>query len=170
MKKYLLLLPTAILPYYILLTLFVLIKTISEHLLTFLFFGLWVLIPLSLICSIVWLFRSIAHEQNTCEAAKAAMMLKLIHIPAYLLIFLCSLLFLITIFTAGLSLVLLLLDAITITASGLIGLAAVLRCKDEHLLTGKAALLQGLLQFVFCIDIISIIWIYRKTQVSGDLL
>ncbi|MBR3866746.1 MAG: hypothetical protein IKM54_03005, partial [Butyricicoccus sp.] len=97
-------------------------------------------------------------------------MLKLIHIPAYLLIFLCSLLFLITIFTAGLSLVLLLLDAITITASGLIGLTAVLRCKDEQLLTGKAALLQGLLQFVFCIDIISTIWIYRKTRVSGDLL
>ena len=52
----------------------------------------------------------------------------------------------------------------TIALSGLVGLAAVLRCRMEGRLTARAAIVNGILQFVFCADVISAIWVYRNTK------
>ena len=57
-----------------------------------------------------------------------------------------------------------LLDVLAIFLSGLVGLAAVLRCRAEGRLTDKAAIVNGIFQFVFCADIISAIWVYRNTK------
>lgn len=48
--------------------------------------------------------------------------------------------------------------------SGIVGLAAVLQCRREGILTKKAAALYGTLQFVLCADIVSIAILYRKTK------
>ncbi len=42
--------------------------------------------------------------------------------------------------------------------------AAVVRCRVEGRLTAKAAVVNGILQFVFCADVFSAIWVYRNTK------
>lgn len=89
---------------------------------------------------------------------------KLLHIPAYVLFFLMALLCLTTIFTFVISVFFAAADIAVISVSGIVGLAGVVRGAKEKKLSGAAALLHGILQFVFCLDIISAIVIYRKTM------
>ena len=94
------------------------------------------------------------------ELALANMLMKLIHIPAYVLWFglgLAMLLF------AG-PILAFVMDAMAIALSGLVGLAAVLRCRAEGRLTRKAAVVNGFLQFVFCADVFSAVWVFYKSR------
>jgi hypothetical protein len=56
------------------------------------------------------------------------------------------------------------MDVIAISLSGLIGLAAVLNCRGEGCLPTGKTLLYGVLQFVFCVDIFSAVWIWREAK------
>lgn len=53
------------------------------------------------------------------------------------------------------------LDEMTIVLSGLIGLGGVIGSLIENKIYRRKAVLHGILQFVFCADIISSIVIYR---------
>ena len=89
------------------------------------------------------------------------MLIKLFHIQNYIVLFLGAML----LFAIPMVPVLIwVVDVMTIALSGLVGLAAVLRCRVEGRLTNKAAAVNGILQFVFCADIISAIWVYRNTK------
>lgn len=90
-----------------------------------------------------------------------SMMAKLIQIPNYVALFMLGGL---TIAFAAVAAVVWVVDMMTIVLSGLIGLTAILRCRAEGRLTNKAALVNGVLQFVFCADIFSAIWVYRNTK------
>lgn len=39
-----------------------------------------------------------------------------------------------------------------------------LRCRAEGRLTTKAAVLNGILQFIFCADVFSAVWVYQKSK------
>ncbi|QQO10867.1 hypothetical protein [Breznakiella homolactica] len=91
------------------------------------------------------------------------MKIKLIQIPAYVLIFLAGLLLLSTIFTMGISVVLMVLDIMAVFLSGLIGLAGVIRGFLEKKISKKASVIHGFLQFIFCADVISSIILYKKS-------
>ena len=89
------------------------------------------------------------------------MVIKLFHVQNYIVLFLGAM------FLFALPMVpvmIWLLDVLAIFLSGLVGLAAVLRCRAEGRLTDKAAIVNGIFQFVFCADIISAIWVYRNTK------
>ena len=62
------------------------------------------------------------------------------------------------------------MDAMAIDLSGLVGLAAVLRCRTEGRLTRKAAILNGILQFVFCADVCSAVWVFYKSGKREEFL
>ena len=94
------------------------------------------------------------------ELALADLLIKLVHIPAYVVWF-----------VLGVAMILFLgpliafvMDAMAILLSGLVGLAAVLRCRAEGRLTRKAAVIHGVLQFIFCADVFSAVWVYRKSK------
>lgn len=90
------------------------------------------------------------------------MVIKLIHIPAYIAIFLFGLLCMLTIFTVGISFVLVIYDVLAILFSGMIGLVGVIQAFREKKLSLGKAVTHGIFQFVFCIDVISSIIVYRK--------
>lgn len=94
------------------------------------------------------------------ELALANMLVKLVHIPAYVFWFAAGILFFLFM---GAPLAFM-MDAMAISLSGLVGLGAVLRCKKEGILTGKQTVIHGILQFVFCADVVSAIILYRKTK------
>ena len=103
---------------------------------------------------------------TACELALANRFVKLAHIPAYVFWFAAGILFL---FFMGAPLAFF-MDVMALSLSGLIGLAAVLRCREEERLAGKAAVLHGVLQFVFCADVFSAIWVYIKIRKEKERL
>jgi len=98
------------------------------------------------------------------------MVIKLVHIPAYVAIFILGFAFLLTIFTFVFSIFLFILDVMTIFLTGVIGLSGVIRGYFEKKLSMKSAVIHGILQFVFCVDVISAIIVYRKAKKSSQYI
>ena len=98
------------------------------------------------------------------KLAMANMIVKLLQIGHYVTLFLFAvsgalILFLFPMLAA----IAFIVDVMTIALSGLVGLAAVLRCRVEGRLTTGAAIVNGILQFVFCADVFSAIWVFYKS-------
>ena len=132
--------------------------------------GLYVLLSLfalfvaAFICAINIFITSILFKRSARELLRINMVIKIIHVPAYILIFFIGLFSLITIFTAGISVALIILDGLTILLTGLIGLAGIIRAFVENKLPKKTAILHTVLQFIFCADVVSSIVVYRKVK------
>lgn len=94
------------------------------------------------------------------ELALASMLVKLIQIPAYLFWFVMGVL----LFLFMGPVLAFVIDVMAIILTGLVGLAAVLRCRKEGRLTKGQAALFGILQFFFCVDIVAAIILYLKTK------
>lgn len=101
------------------------------------------------------------------ELAKQSMMIKLAHIPAYLLHFALGVIgFLMSVWGVGLILWTVLIDGLTITLSGMIALSGTVCCKKEGILSGKESLIYGILGFVYCVDVISGVILFKKVRTS----
>lgn len=92
------------------------------------------------------------------------MLIKTISIPAYVAIFVIGVACMFTIFTFAISFALMILDAMAILLSGLIGLCAVKRCCDGKALSANKMIPYCVLQFVFCADVVASIIVYRKAR------
>lgn len=53
-------------------------------------------------------------------------------------------------------------DAALLT--GLIGVAAVVRCRSGHALSKKSSVVNGILQFVFCADVVSAVVVFVQAS------
>ena len=93
------------------------------------------------------------------ELALANAWIKLIHLPIHMFWFNMGLLThffvwrLLAFFMGG-----------AIALSGLVGLAAVLRCRAEGRFTTGVAVINGILQFVFFADVLSAFWVFDKSE------
>lgn len=171
MKQYIPLLPLIFVPYALL---FVLIGIYNgwfpgdayDHTIVNVLAGLVALYALALVCVIIVFIASLAGKGNPLKRLRVNMVVKLIHIPAYILIFVIGFLCLFTIFTFGISIVLMVLDAFTILLSGLIGLSGVIRSYKENIISKRTAKIHGVLQFVFCADVVSAIILYGTVKLS----
>ena len=105
------------------------------------------------ISSLVTLLTGLIHKWSAREFLKANMIIKLVHIPAYVLIFIIGLLAMITIFTMAISFLLMLFDFLTIVISGMIGLGGVIRAYQDKSLSRGMAVLYGILQFIYVADV-----------------
>lgn len=119
---------------------------------------------IALICSIVNFFKNIISVKNAQEILYTNMIIKLVQIPAYVFIFFVGLMGLFTIFTMAISIVLLVLDSLTIFLTGLIGLSGIIKGCSEHKISKKESIFHGMFQFIFCLDIISCIWLYKRVE------
>jgi hypothetical protein len=122
----------------------------------------------ALIFTIIVFIKNIILKQDSQKLLKINMTIKLIHIPAYVLIFFASLLSFMTIFTMGFSIAFFVFDCMTIFLTGLIGLSGLIRCLIENKLPKKTIILNAILLFVFCLDVISSIIIYKKIKKIND--
>ena len=105
------------------------------------------------------------------KLALASMIVKLLHIGHYMTMFLFAasgalLLFLFPVMAA----IALTTDVMTIVLSGIVGLAGVVRCRAEGRLTARAAVVNGILQFIFCADVFSAVWVFYNSGKSGGSL
>ena len=70
----------------------------------------------------------------------------------------------ITIFTIGVTFILMILDGMTIILSGLIGISSIINGLRENKISLKQAVIHGVLQFIYCADVISSIVLYRTVK------
>lgn len=171
MRRYLQFFLIAIFPYLIAFALICmykgyLIDTVFHHNVYPLLLILIVMYVVALVCAVIAFVASLKKKRKILEVLRVNMIVKLIHIPAYLFIFVVGLLCMITIFTFGITIVLMIFDGMTIVLSGLIGLGGIIRSLRENKISIKVAVIHGILQFVFCADIISSIVIYRKVKAT----
>ena len=159
MKKYLLLLPTVVFPYCILFAVycifsgFLMERVFRDNAMVLM--GVLVLTwVIAAVFAVLFLILGLSREWDARELVKVNMVIKLIHVPAYIGIFLIGCACLITIFTAGISLALALLDSLAIILSGMVGLTAAIRSRAGYKL--------ALLQFIFCADVIGAVLLYKK--------
>lgn len=121
---------------------------------------------IALMSALIVFFRGFSAKgmKKSLDVLRTNWIIKLIHIPAYLLIFVLGLLCTMTIFTIGITLVLMLLDGMTIMLSGLVGLGGIVGSLKADKIPVKRAVIHGILQFVYCIDIVSSILLYRTVK------
>ncbi|NDO47155.1 hypothetical protein [Clostridium sp. MD294] len=128
------------------------------------FFYICIFWLISFINAICIFIKNITHKRNALQLAKINMIIKLIQIPAYIVLFIVGIACMFTIFTFGISFVLLALDCASIFLSGLIGLSAVKQNYTEGIFSIKELFLHSILQFIFCADVISAIILFRKSK------
>lgn len=105
---------------------------------------------------------SIRKSWDSLSLAKTAVIVKLIQVPAYLLIFVMGVLLLLTIFTIPFAIALFLFDCITLCLTGLLTIAAAVNAARQRYITAKCAIWVGVLQFVFVADVVSTMVFFSK--------
>lgn len=164
MKK-LLLIPTMLFPYSFGLFSLIYVSSLdadfAEHILLG-FFALSLISPL--ICNIIFLLLS--RKDDAHSLIGAALLVKLVHIPSYIFIFLLGVGASIMIFmTFALILMLILFDYMVLASSGMISVFALAKNIKNNKIISVIALIC---QFFFCADVISlfVLWINSKNSTA----
>ena len=100
------------------------------------------------------------------------LIIKLCHIPAYLIIFILSLIFLISVWGTMVVFVFILYDLWCIGMSGSIAAASLYKTMCSHQLTIRQTIRFGILEFLFVIDVFCALYLFfyvRKKTVQPEL-
>lgn len=172
------LVPTALFPYVILgaltLTLFSSENSVFEFIMVSLFnsniwnlaFILLLYCIAAIVCNLIFSLDGVNKARDTLSLAMTAMLIKLIQVPAYVMIFVFGVLLMITPFTIPFTLVLFLLDCLTLVLSGLVTTVAVVNAVRRGAIKLNEAILFVLLQLIFCADVVASILLYKKVKVN----
>ena len=90
--------------------------------------------------------------------------MKLVQVPAYVLIFALGAVFVMTIFTIPFSIGLFVIDCLSVFMTGLFVISSVIATIRNNTFTLKEVIWVILLQFVFCADVISSVVFYIKLK------
>ncbi|MBQ9327077.1 MAG: hypothetical protein IJ225_00895 [Solobacterium sp.] len=99
--------------------------------------------------------KKILTKEEIYTLAGSYRTMKLLQIPAYLIIFATGVLCLLTIFTFGISVILLIIDGIGVALSGIYALAVLQKLRERELITTTRQIVLGVMSFVFCLDVIA---------------
>ena len=131
---------------------------------------LFIIVAVSCVLSIISFVLSICKKWDPVSLAKTSAIIKLLQIPAYLLIFVLGVLLLISIFTFAVSFILCFLDCLTLVLTSLITVAAIVNARRQRLITKTEAVIFSILQFIFVVDVIfSILFLFKifKREKNG---
>ena len=119
---------------------------------------------LASLLSFIYFLVGIFKNWDALSYAKWAMIVKLIQVPAYVVIYAVSFLLVFTIFTIPFSVGFFLLDCFAVFLTGLLTIGAVINSIRQGALTFKETFWIILLQFVFCADVAAAIILYKKLE------
>jgi len=175
---------TILLPYLVLFALALIFLSgdirIFEWIMEYVFWGngLLLIAVLLLYCVFVGILNVtclLSHMRQRKDAlllAKTAVKIKLLQIPAYILIFILGVVMIITIFTIPFSIGLFLFDCVCLCMSGLWTVCAAVQAMRQGICKPQEAFLFIALQFIFCVDVISSIVFYillkKRRQINAE--
>lgn len=167
MKKYLLAIPLVLYPYSAfgaLVGFFATLNKTDSVVLAALFPIICSLIWLAaLICTVLIAIFSAVKKEDPTALSKLNMIIKLIHIPAYFLLFIMGMLLSMGGMFLGIFLPLVMfLDWGAICLSGTVGAVSASRAKADGMLTTGKAVIFGIMQFIYCFDVIFSIVLFVK--------
>ena len=116
------------------------------------------------VISIVYSILSIYNEWDPLSIAKTAMIVKLIQLPAYIMIFIVGAFLILTIFTIFFSIGLFLFDCLSLFITGILVVSAVVNSEKKGVFKAKQVIWVIIMQFIFCLDVISSIVFYIKLK------
>jgi len=160
-------LPTSLLPYAVIVILSLVFFYRGNNMtvfLPYLILGLFLLCILAIAQIAVYCSLAIRKRLDALSLAKLAMIIKLIQVPAYLLIFVVGFLMLLTIWTYAITVLLFLLDCLTLVLSGLMTTVSVINANRQGIYPIKQSIWCIILQFVFCADVVATVIYYKKLQ------
>lgn len=106
-------------------------------------------------------------KYKAVSLARMNMIIKLVHIPAYLLHFAIGIMgLLLGIFGFGFIFWAILIDLLTIGLSGMVGISACVSARKEGLISKSAAVLYAFMSFTYCVDFIFAIVLFVKSRKS----
>ena len=117
-----------------------------------------------MILSALCLVLGIKGNWDALSVAKTTMIIKLIQIPAYVVIFLLSAIFVMMIFTIGFVIVFAFFDYLTLLMSGMLGILAVVLAIRNGKVSFKESWWVILLQFIYCADVVATVIFYVKLK------
>lgn len=163
MKRHYLLIPCALIPYFAIFTMIFFVRSIM---IPFVICGIIFLLLLltSLPLSIIYAVRCVKEKAPAREIAKANMIVKLIHIPAYLAIFFIGCICFVTIFTFWFVVPLTLFDLYLIIQTGVIGALASKQSCSEGKISSCWWVLCAISQFIYCVDVVAAIVLFVKQK------
>lgn len=128
---------------------------------------LFVCFFITVISTIIGLIKMNRSEDDYRKILFMNMLIKLLHMPAYTVIFLIGLLYASTVIGLIVTVSLLIIDCIVIFFSGMVGVIGILKMKREGKISSGQAVKYGICQFIFCIDVINAVVLYIKNVRSA---
>lgn len=131
------------------------------------FIPLGLIVLFYLLCLIgVAIFAAVALARRfeSKGIVRIGLLIKCLQIPAYIAAFVLAVLCLFTIFTVAFSVLLWVIDCLSIFLTGMIVTVGMIRAQEEGLVTKREAVAGSLLSFVFRIDLVAAIVIDRKVK------
>lgn len=116
----------------------------------------------SVVIAIITLTASLKKKWDADKILFANMLVKLIQIPAYIMIFVMGVCSLITIFTIPFAIVYWMLDCISVFSTGLVAMSGSIRAKQEGKFSVAFTVITSILSYIFCIDVIVAVVMYVK--------
>lgn len=92
--------------------------------------------------------------------AKQNMLIKLLQIPAYIALFVVGSFCTMLVFTWGVTIAIIITDAMTIFLSGVAGVSSVAKCGNSGTIRAGAAAWLGVSQFIYVVDVICAIALF----------
>ena len=118
----------------------------------------------AIICSIIVVTVKLIKKHDSQEILRINMIIRLIQFPVNIVIFFTIISMILFISTGTIALGIILFSGITCFTTGLIGLCGLIRGLCEKKLAKISAVVFGIFQFVFCLDIICSVIAYRKVK------
>jgi len=118
----------------------------------------------AMILSALCLIMGIKGNWEALPVAKMTMIIKLIQIPAYVVIFLLSAIFIMMIFTIGFAIAFAFFDFLTLLMSGMLGILSVVQAIRNGKVSFKESWWVILLQFIYCADVVATVIFYVKLK------
>lgn len=135
----------------------------------YIFICIAVMFLLSAISSIAYLVCAIRNKWNAIHLSLLNMIVKLVHIPAFVMYFIMGLSGLLFVHFLAITIIVFLFDCIVISFSGAVALSAVLRTKDENKISIGYAVFFAISGFVFCADVITAVILYVIAKKSDRI-
>lgn len=114
--------------------------------------------------SIISFAQSLRGKYDAKSLTKAALIVKLIQLPAYIIIFIVGALFVLSIWMIPFTIILFLIDGLTLILTSLFSLSGIITSVKKGTFEFKEVILFGILQFIFCSDVVSLYIFSRKLK------
>lgn len=134
----------------------------------FLYAGIPIAFVFCLFCAIFATILTALGNGTAIRVARAVMIVKIVQIPAYVTIFVFGFLLSAVAFVFAIPLVLFLwlLDCAAILQTGILGIGSVRAARRTAQLTAAEAVLCGVLQFLFVVDVFATVYLYLRTRLT----